>query len=404
MRVILTTEARCEQLPDGSVWSSVPYSFWCPYLEAFEEVNLVARVRRTTLKSPGLVRSDGNGVNFAPVPYYRGPGGYLKKYPHIKNSTRRAVGTEDAIILRVPSQLATCVHGGLPKGRPYAVQVVGDPFDVFASGVVTHPLRPLFRMVATRNQKRQCHAAVAAAYVTQHTLQVRYPCDGRLWAFSDAVAVYGERPQCDDSGVAGPGPRVRRPCREVSLPKKLVCVGSLEQLYKGPGVILEALQICRSRGLDYSLTWVGGGLFCERMIAKAASLGLADRVDFVGAVQPGQAVTHYLDTSDLFVLPSRTEGLPRALIEAMARGLPCVASRVGGISELLHPDDLVPPGEALALAEKLEAVLSDDVRLREMSRRNIQTALEFDVERIHQLRMAFLTYVRDATKAWLEGR
>ena len=68
----------------------------------------------------------------------------------------------------------------------------------------------------------------------------------------------------------------------------------------------------------------------------------------------GHGVTEQLDAADVFVLPSRQEGLPRAMIEAMARSLPCVGSDVGGISELI-PDWVVPPNDPQALALKFSS-------------------------------------------------
>ena len=64
---------------------------------------------------------------------------------------------------------------------------------------------------------------------------------------------------------------------------------------------------------------------------------LRDRVRFRGQLTTPVDVRAELDRADLFVLPSRQEGLPRAMIEAMARALPCIGSSVGGIPELLQP-------------------------------------------------------------------
>jgi glycosyltransferase involved in cell wall biosynthesis len=78
--------------------------------------------------------------------------------------------------------------------------------------------------------------------------------------------------------------------------------------------------------------------------------------------------------SDVFVLPSRSEGLPRAMIEAMAMGLVCVGSRVGGVTELLDDDLLVPPGDAVALADRLAGLLAAPERLLPIGLDNLERA------------------------------
>ena len=117
---------------------------------------------------------------------------------------------------------------------------------------------------------------------------------------------------------------------------------------------------------------------------------------FAGFVSAGAQVRHHLDAADLFVLPSRAEGLPKAVLEAMARGLPCVGSTVGGMPELLPPEDLVPPGDADALATRLEEVLRDEHRMVAMSARNLDRARRYAVERLRPRRDAFYRAVRDA--------
>jgi glycosyltransferase involved in cell wall biosynthesis len=79
----------------------------------------------------------------------------------------------------------------------------------------------------------------------------------------------------------------------------------------------------------------------------------------------------------------------------MARGCPCIGSNVGGIPELLAPDDLVPPNDPEALAQKIIEVTSDPVRMKTMSERNLARAKQFDPEVLRQARLAFYRYVRD---------
>ena len=117
---------------------------------------------------------------------------------------------------------------------------------------------------------------------------------------------------------------------------------------------------------------------------------------FAGRLPAGDAVRAALDRADLFVLPSRTEGLPKALLEAQARGLPCLASDVGGIPELLPSEDLVPAGNVAALARKMREVLAAPQRRQAMAARNLAQAREYHANTLCVRRRAFYEAVRDA--------
>jgi glycosyltransferase involved in cell wall biosynthesis len=178
-------------------------------------------------------------------------------------------------------------------------------------------------------------------------------------------------------------------------------VGSLEQLYKGPDVLIEAAALCAGFGLHFRITIVGDGRHRTELEALAHARGLTDRIRFTGNLPPGNAVRAELDRADLFVLPSRTEGLPRALIEAMARALPSVATAVGGVPELLSADELVTPGDKSVLARKLQDVLTDPQRLAQLSEENLSKAREFHSDVLRPRRRQFYETVEEATTTWL---
>ena len=184
-------------------------------------------------------------------------------------------------------------------------------------------------------------------------------------------------------------------------PLRLITVGSLAQLYKGTDVLIQAVALCVRTGINLTLTIVGDGQYRPMLEATANRLGLADHVVFAGALPGPSAVKACLDEADLFVLPSLTEGLPRALIEAMARGLPCIASEVGGIPELLTDDDMFPPARADELARKIADVINDDERLLRMSDRNLRKAQEFREPLLRERRTDFYRHLRSQTEDWL---
>ena len=181
-------------------------------------------------------------------------------------------------------------------------------------------------------------------------------------------------------------------------------VGTLAQLYKAPDLLLDAVAACVHRGLDLRLRIVGEGRYRAVLEARAAALGLGDRVHFRGQLTAGEPVRRELDQADLFVLPSHQEGLPRAMIEAMARALPCIGSMVGGIPELLAAEDLVPPGDPASLARKIREVVTNPERMAQMSARNLMKAREYRSDVLRPRRISFYRHLRAETTRWLKAQ
>jgi glycosyltransferase involved in cell wall biosynthesis len=138
------------------------------------------------------------------------------------------------------------------------------------------------------------------------------------------------------------------------------------------------------------LTLVGDGKHRLELETMVRQLALSDHVHFTGQLPAGDAVRAQLDRADVFVLPSKTEGLPRAMIEAMARGLPCIGSSVGGIPELLLSGDLVPPNDVQALADKIMEFASNPQRMTQSAARNLQKAREYHEDVLRTRRIEFL--------------
>lgn len=397
MRVLVALEARFDRTPDGRTWSdgSLDYGFWQRYLDVFSGVSVAARVRPVAEAPPHARPVDGPGVSVAALPYFVGPWQFLPRRAALRRALRAALRPDQAVILRAPGTIATMLHGLLAaRGQPWGVEVVGDPQDVFAPGGVRSVLRPLLRRWYAGNLRRQCAAACAVAYVTAGALQSRYPA-----APGVLVTSYSSIELDDDALVAAPPP-----ARPLPGPFRLVLVGSLEQLYKGPDVLIEALGTLVARGLDLHLAIVGDGRHRAELEALVRARGLGQRVRFAGRLPAGAAVRAELDRADLFVLPSRTEGLPKALVEAMARGLPCLGSRVGGIPELLPEEALVEPGDAAGLAARIEALLHDPPRRARLAAQNLSTARDYRVALLRERRRAFYAAVRDAAAAWQQAQ
>jgi glycosyltransferase involved in cell wall biosynthesis len=174
-------------------------------------------------------------------------------------------------------------------------------------------------------------------------------------------------------------------------------------MYKGPDILLKAVQLLVKQ-LHPEVVILGDGKHRSGLEQMARDLGISGNVQFLGELPSGKAVRDQLDQATLFVMPSRTEGLPRALLEAMARALPCVSTGVGGIPELLTDEDMVASEDYVGLANKIREVTADPERLSEMSRRNLERAQEYRPEVLDRRRSDFYGFLRHATKQWLDGQ
>jgi len=143
-------------------------------------------------------------------------------------------------------------------------------------------------------------------------------------------------------------------------------VGNLTPI-KGHELLLRAFAKFRhgAPAIDAYLCLAGDGPLRSQLQALARPLGIAPRCQFVGRIHN---VSDFLAELDLFVLPSRSEAHPNALLEAMAAGLPCVATSVGGVPEVLDAGRcgrLVPAGDSDALARAmLDLAVDPDARRR----------------------------------------
>lgn len=145
---------------------------------------------------------------------------------------------------------------------------------------------------------------------------------------------------------------------------QILCTGRLVP-EKAQHILLQAFSMARSSGIHVRLDFIGDGPERSSLEAFTQHHGLADAVRFLGALSHEETIQH-LQKADIFALPSFAEGIPVALMEAMALGIPCISTTIAGIPELIrHGQDglLVPPSNVRALADAI-ALLALDKDLR----------------------------------------
>lgn len=222
-------------------------------------------------------------------------------------------------------------------GIPYVVKVHGSDLNVQASHAS--------RRVQIRSTLRHAGAVVAVS---------RALADKAVAIGADAKRVHVIYNGVD-SALFSPGPRDAARAR-LQLPLAqplLLFVGNLK-LAKGCMDLLEAFPAVADACPHARLVFVGDGPCLARIGDRSAQMGLAERVQCMGAAEHA-SLGDWFRAADLLCLPSHNEGVPNVVLEAMACGTPVVATRVGGIPEVVpeYAGTLVPVQDRCALSRAL---------------------------------------------------
>lgn len=239
-----------------------------------------------------------------------------------------AIIESDYIVARLPSVIGSIAVDIAKKHRkPYLVEVVACPWDAFWNHSIKGKLVAPFMYYATKKLVRDADYSI---YVTNEFLQNRYPTKGKSVSCSNVALK-----EFDDKILED---RLQK-IQNMSGNRKIVIgtTGAVDVKYKGQQYIIQALGELKKKGnINFIYQLVGGGNQ-EYLKSIAKKYDVFDQVTFLGAM-PHDKVFGWLETIDLYVQPSRQEGLPRALIEAMSAGVPAFGAKTAGIPELLDKE------------------------------------------------------------------
>lgn len=392
MKVLVTDNAHLYKTPDGNYYTPTIYSyeFFQRYVNVFENVRFVSKTKYVkSLDTEKYLLVSGDGLEIYELPWYQGANAMLKNIFKLIPRYRKACNGCDCYIFRV-AQIESYLTYIFAKrcGKPYAVEVVNDPLSF-------SDLKGIFKWINVRMLKSIVKKANGAAYVTQHYLQQNYPNSAMLRGGSDEYfqSYYSS---------------VELMPHDIKVPKKYLdtktsfeiihVANSINSNIKGHKTLIEALKIVSTKGYSINACCIGDGSAVQEFIQYAEKLGVADKVHFIGRLHSREEVLMRLAQSDLMVFPTHTEGLPRCIIEAQAVGLPCLATPVAGIPELLSKKYMVGPGDSEGFAKEIIRLIENPGELEKMSRDNIEIALRYTKDRLTQRRNQFYCKLRKITE------
>lgn len=290
----------------------------------------------------------------------------------------RLVLEADVCVCHVPCEHSyQVIKYAKKQGKPYLTVVCGCPWDALWNynwkGKLMAP-KAFFTL------RRVMADASYSIYVTNEFLQKRYPTKGKSIGCSNVNV---------STGVEGVLERRLANIRGRHDEGRVLRIGTAAAIdvpYKGQEYVIRALGQLKKEGIRYEYHLIGLGSDA-RLKGIAEKEGVIDCVFFHGAL-PHSEVLNFMDDMDIYVQPSKQEGLPRATIEAMSRGCLCIGSRVAGIPELLEDEYLFGKGCVEQIAGILRKI--DYKCLVSQAQRNFEVAREYDRDVLNKRRTEFV--------------
>jgi glycosyltransferase involved in cell wall biosynthesis len=388
MKLLVALEHHFVRTSDGIYTDlAFAYDYWQEYLGIFDSVLVVARIEESNKEPVGLKKANGEGVEFFALPDHRGGRSFIKNFPKVFWLAGKATKQADYFLLRAGKIGCMVWLWLILRRKKYAMECMGHVKE----GVATERPKTLFYKTLSSVTHYLCRIQVRFAQCssyTSHFLRKSYPCKKRKLEF-----VF--------SGVRLTDDVITSPRQKESFttePFRIVSIGRVE-LQKGHQWLVRAAgQLAQKNDLSsWSLDIVGPGSQIPTLKRLTKELQIEDKVKIVGGVEWGTELFGYIDKAQLFMLPSLTEGMPRSLIEAMARGIPAIGSNTGGIPELLCEEALVPVDNVSALTDKIVEFMSNPDLLVRMSNYNFQKAQDYRIEKTKSEKLAFWNYIKDNT-------
>lgn len=321
-----------------------PYPYWKDYLSFFDEVTIIARVKNVSHFTDDMVRVDGERVSYDPLPYYHGLKQFILmffplvfkllavafKYDHFLLRSGNSTNILWFFVFLLRKPYLREYPGNIKEGM---VGVVGDKFWVRVLATVLDNL-----------------AKVQSNYSKSNSFVSNYCKD-----------IYGSnRPSYTFSSFKASEIKVQKQNYHSDGNLKIVSLGRLEG-EKGHALLLESIYNNKYKK-NIEIHLIGDGSQSKTLKSYAEKHDI--NCIFYGALTNRDQIFNVLLYSDIFIIPSLTEGMPRALLEAMTIGLPCIGTNVGGIPEVVEKSYLYEPKDFNTLNDLINGFY-ESVELRE---------------------------------------
>ncbi len=288
------------------------------------------------------------------------------------------VKNTDLLIVRVPSSVSyKAIEFAIKYNKKYLIEVVGCPLDAgWSNKGINKKIKALREYFAL---KKYVKNAPYVLYVTNEFLQKRYPTNGHACGCSD-VALTDVSEDLLESRLK----KIESTNENSTI--KLCTVGTIDLKIKGHRFVIKAIAKLKKENLNFEYDIVGAG-DKGPLEELAKKLNVEDRVHFLG-LKTHDEVFNIMKQSDIYIQPSESEGLARVLVEAISVASPCIASNVGGNSEVVTDKRFTFKSKNVqSLVQTLKRMTKEE--MKKQARINFEHSKEFNMQKLNKKRYEF---------------
>jgi glycosyltransferase involved in cell wall biosynthesis len=363
----------------GNYYSDIIYNrdFFTRYTSVFEKVKFVAKIIPIDLEDTYKYSKIDDNIHVCEFPAARKLD-ILFKFRSIAKKIKKSSEDVDLMIYRL-SQVEGYFYYLFNRRKKHIVELVNDPGTINYLGF-------FYKQISKMMAKRMISKSIGTAFVTERYLQSLYPVSKK-----QLTSTYSTIELKDHI--------YRHVSQHESRTNKIKLV-HVSNIFKGDikGHIT-AIKVCHAlihRGYDCDIKFIGNGPDLCKYKSYADKMGILDKVNFLGKITDKDELYKHLISSDIFLYPTRMEGLPRAVIEALSTGLPVISTNIAGIPEIVQSDMLFAPGDYQGMVKRIELIINDQILLRRISIENLNVASKFAKNILDKRRMDFYTNVLQA--------
>ena len=270
------------------------------------------------------------------------------------------------------------------KKKPYAVEMVNDPATITDMSRIALKINIALSKIIIKN-------ANGVAYVTENYLQKLYPSKAN------------KNGQCEKyfetyySSIDLSVNDIKKAKKYIDTKKSFEIIhvsNAINSNIKGLKTFIEALQLVNEFGYNVTGCCIGDGNKLDDFKKYAKVLKVDGKIEFVGRLKNKSEVLDRLSKSDMLVLPTFMEGLPRTIIEAMSTGLPCISTPIAGIPELLNQKYLLDPNDSEGFANEIVRLIENPAELEAMSLNNIEISKKYTKDKLTLKRSCFYKKIK----------